>query len=259
MSERPLLERWYPETSFGGFTHVDGTIAFYTRVNGLLRSESVVLDLGCGRGAGAEDPVLWRRELRDLRGDRRRVIGVDLDPEALTNPTIDEFRLMETQELPLPDELVDVCIADVVLEHVHDIDGFFSEVVRVLKPGGYVCIRTPNVWSYMGIASRAIPNRLHTRVLGRIQPDRQEEDVFPTVYRCNSIRRLRRALDRHAFEGVVIAHESEPAYLSFSGLLYALAVFHQRHAPRAVRRTLLAFGRKPIPRRPLPPPASAAE
>ena len=255
MSRPTLLERWYPETSFGGFTHVDGTIAFYTRVNCLLRSESVVLDLGCGRGAGAEDSVPWRRELRDLRGERRRVIGVDLDPEASTNPTIDEFRLMETQELPLPDALVDVCIADVVLEHVQDVDGFFSEVARVLKPGGYVCIRTPNVWNYMGIASRAIPNQLHTRVLARIQPDRQEEDVFPTVYRCNSVWRLQRALARHSFESVVIPHEAEPAYLSFSGVLYSFAVFHQRHAPRAVRRTLLAFGRKPIPTQP-PPPAS---
>ena len=246
MTARKPLERWYPETAFGGFTHVDGTIAFYVRANGLLGAESVVLDLGCGRGAGAEDSVPWRRELRDLRGERRRVIGVDLDPDAAANPTIDEFRLMETEEIPVPDESIDLCIADVVVEHVQDVDAFFSEVVRVLKPGGYVCIRTPNAWSYMGIASRAIPNRLHARVLARIQPDRHEEDVFPTVYRCNSIRRLRHAFDRHSLEGVVIAHESEPAYLSFSRALYALAVFHQRHAPRALRRTLLAFGRKPL-------------
>ena len=257
MSERTLLQRWYPETSFGGFTHVDGTIAFYTRVNGLLNETSVVLDLGCGRGAGAEDPLPWRRELRDLRGARRRVIGVDLDPDAATNPTIDEFVLMESETLPLPDELIDVCVADVVVEHVQDVDGFFSEIARVLKPGGYVCIRTPNVWNYMGIASRAIPNRLHTRVLARIQPDRQEEDVFPTVYRCNSVRRLQQALARHSFEGVVIPHEAEPAYLSFSRVLYAFAVFHQRHAPRRIRRTLLAFGRKPSPKQPRPPTSAA--
>lgn len=255
MTARRLLERWYPETSFGGFTHVDGTIAFYIRVNALLSADSVILDLGCGRGAGAEDPVVWRRELRDLRGDRRRVIGVDLDPEAASNPTIDEFRLLESDKLPLPDELVDVCVADVVLEHVQDVDAFFSEVGRVLKPGGYLCIRTPNVWNYMGIASRVIPNRLHARVLARLQPDRQEEDVFPTVYRCNSIRRLRRALERHSFKGVVIAHEAEPAYLSFSGALYALAVFHQRHAPRALRRTLLVFGCKPTRKAAWVPPA----
>jgi SAM-dependent methyltransferase len=255
VTARTALERWYPETAFGGFTHVDGTIAFYVRVNGLLDADSVVLDLGCGRGAGAEDSVPWRRELRDLRGEQRRVIGVDLDPAAAANPTIDEFRLMETEKIPLSDESVDVCVADVVVEHVQDVDAFFSEVVRVLRPGGYVCIRTPNAWSYMGIASRAIPNRLHARVLARIQPDRDEADVFPTVYRCNSIRRLRRAFDRHSLEGVIIAHESEPAYLSFSRVLYALAVFHQRHAPRALRRTLLAFARRPFVHSAEPPAA----
>ena len=88
---------------------------------------------------------------------------------------------------------------------------------------------------------------LHARVLARIQPDRHEEDVFPTVYRCNSVRRLRaRVSTGTRWKGVVIAHESEPAYLSFSRTLYALAGFHQRHAPRALRRTLLAFGRKPL-------------
>jgi SAM-dependent methyltransferase len=241
-----LVERWYPEIAFGGFTHVDGTIAFYIRVHGLLAENSIVLDVGCGRGAAAEDPVPWRRALRDLRGERRHVIGVDLDPAAAVNPIIDEFRLIEAARLPVPDEHVDVCIADVVVEHVDDVDAFFAEIARVLKPGGSVCIRTPNAWNYMGIASRVIPNRLHTRVLSRIQPDRLEEDVFPTVYRCNTVRRLRRALERQSLEAVVVPHEPEPAYVSFSRPLYALAVFHERHAPRVLRRTLLAFGRKPM-------------
>jgi SAM-dependent methyltransferase len=229
----------------GGFTHVDGTVAFYTRVNGVLDPKSVVLDLGCGRGAGAEDTVAWRRELRDLRGRCRLVIGADVDPLASTNPTIDEFHLIEGDRLPLPDEHVDLCVVDFVLEHVQDVDAFFSEVVRVLKPGGHVCIRTPNVWNYMGIASRVIPNKWHAHVLTRVQPERSEGDIFPTVYRCNSIGRLKRALERRGLETVIVAHESEPAYVSFSKVLYALAVFHQRYAPRRLRCMLLAFARKP--------------
>jgi SAM-dependent methyltransferase len=242
--EESLAERWYPEKQFGGFTHVDGTIAFYERVNGLLEPESVVLDLGCGRGVGVDDPVPWRRALRNLKGRCRLVIGADVDPAAATNPTIDEFRFIEDGRLPIPDEQVDLCIADFVLEHVQDVDGFFSEVVRVLKPGGFLCIRTPNVWSYMGITSQLIPNRLHARVLARVQPDRAEEDVFPTVYRCNSVRRLRATFANHGLNGVVLTQDSEPAYLSFSKVLYALGVFHQRHAPRPIRHMLLAYARK---------------
>jgi len=77
-----------------------------------------------------------------------------------------------------------------------------------------------------------------------VQADRKEEDIFPTVYRCNTARKLGAALDRHGFEAVVQTQEPEPAYLSFSGVLYALGVFHQRHAPRPFRRMLLAYAQK---------------
>ena len=32
-----FTERFYPQIRFGGFTHADGTIAFYVRVNALLK------------------------------------------------------------------------------------------------------------------------------------------------------------------------------------------------------------------------------
>jgi SAM-dependent methyltransferase len=243
-SGRAPIDRWYPERRFGGFTHVDGTVAFYTRVNSLLLPTSVVLDLGCGRGAASEDPVTWRRELQLFRDKCARVLGADVDPSASSNPNIDEFHLIEAGRVPLPDESVDVCVADFVVEHVEDVDVFFAESARVLKPGGYLCIRTPNVWSYMGVASRLVPTRLHSRVLGRVQAERKEEDIFPTVYRCNSVGKLRAALTRHGLEAVVQTQEPEPAYLSFSGVLYALGVFHQRHAPRAFRRMLVAYAQK---------------
>ena len=48
---------FYPESKFGGFTDINGHIVFYTRVNALIASASVVLDVGCGRGAYGEDPL----------------------------------------------------------------------------------------------------------------------------------------------------------------------------------------------------------
>ena len=238
------VDKWYPERRFGGFTHVDGTVVFYTRVNSLLDRSTVVLDLGCGRGVAAEDPVPLRRELQVLRGKCARVLGADVDPAAADNPNIDEFHLIADGRVPVPDATIGLCLADFVVEHVQDVDGFFSEAARVLEPGGYLCIRTPNTWSYMGVASRLVPTRLHARVLGRVQADRKEEDIFPTVYRCNTAHKLGAALDRHGFEAVVQTQEPEPAYLSFSGVLYALGVFHQRHAPRPFRRMLLAYAQK---------------
>jgi SAM-dependent methyltransferase len=240
MNQRPShTRRWYPEVRFGGFTNVDGTVAFYTRVNSVLDPSFVVLDLGCGRGAAAFDPVPWRRALRQLKRRCDRVIGADVDPTAATNPFIDDFHLIEEGRIALPDGCVDVCVSDSVVEHVENVDSFFSECARVLRSGGYLFIRTPNVWGYPAIASRVVPHRFHAALVRRPQ-----EDVFPTVYRCNSRRKLRRTLERHGFDSVVQAVEAEPGYLSFSSFLYALGVLHQRYAPSALRDMLFAYARK---------------
>ena len=63
-----LLNTFYPETTFGGFSDVDGTLVFYARVRELTGASATVLDVGCGRGAASEDPIRVRREIRTLRG-----------------------------------------------------------------------------------------------------------------------------------------------------------------------------------------------
>ena len=127
---------YYPESKFGGFTDIDGTIAFYIRVNSLINHSSVVLDVGCSRGTYAKDPISVRRELRIFKGKCKKVIGIDVDEIANDNPFIDEFNLIQSSHWPLQDDSVDVCICDSVLEHVENPDLFFSECQRVIKRGG---------------------------------------------------------------------------------------------------------------------------
>jgi SAM-dependent methyltransferase len=240
-----LIDHHYPEHRFGGFTDVDGTIVFYTRIRALLQSRDVVLDIGCGRGSGGEDPVLTRRELRLLRGRCGRVIGIDIDPVGRANPTVDEFRLISSTNWPVENESIDLAFADFVLEHIAEPDHFFAECRRVVKLGGYLCIRTSNVLSYFGLASILVPNKRHREVLKAVQPERRPEDVFPTVYRANTERRLRRLLSRYGFEAAVYGYEAEPSYVPPSrSILYRLAVWHARYAPRRFKVGLFAFGRR---------------
>src|SRR5689334_7895445 len=82
---------FYPETSFGGFTDIDGTVIFYTRVNALVQPSFVVVDFGCGRGAHSEDPIIFRQNLRSFKGKVLKVIGLDLDPAGAKNSTLNEF------------------------------------------------------------------------------------------------------------------------------------------------------------------------
>ena len=239
-----IKERFYPETRFGGFTHVDGTIAFYTRVNALLKPTDVVLDIGCGRGALADDPVPYRRSLRILKGKAAKVLGIDVDEAGRENPFLDEFREIQGDRWPVEDSSVDLAVSDFVVEHITEPDVFFAEAARVIKPGGHLCLRTPNKHSYFGLASRLIPSRFHASITKKTQEKRQEEDVFPTVYQCNTRRSLYRVLREHGFDSVICSHEAEPGYLSFSWVAYWLGVLYQRMAPSGVRNNLLGFARR---------------
>ena len=233
---------YYPESSYGGFTGVDGTLAFYLRVNALITPASRVLDFGCGRGCYGEDPVELRRQMRILRGKCAYVAGADIGEDAAQNPYLDEVRLFRPGEaVPYPDASFDVLLADCVVEHLPDPDAFFVEARRLLKPGGQLCLRTSNVLSYFGLASLLVPASRREQVLRRTRPDRKDEDSFPTLYRCNTVFAIRRALEAGGFSGVAFGHESEPRYLGFSRIAYHFGVWHQRWAPGFLRPAIFAF------------------
>ncbi|HTQ09794.1 MAG TPA: class I SAM-dependent methyltransferase [Fimbriimonadaceae bacterium] len=238
-----LVRRFYPEVDFGGYAAVNGTAVFYLRVNALVKPDSVVLDIGCGRGAWLEDPCAIT-EMRKFKGRCAEVIGIDVDEAAAANPSLDRYEMIENGRWPVADASVDVAFADYVVEHIEDVDAFFAEARRVLKPGGHLCLRTPNRHFYVAWLSRMIPNRLHGRLVSRVQQGRHEEDVFPTVYRCNTRRSLLRTFGKHGLSGVVMLHEAEPLYLTFHPAAFWLGVMHQRHAPAGLRANLFAFARK---------------
>jgi SAM-dependent methyltransferase len=238
-----LKEKFYPESTFGGFSDVDGTVAFYSRVNALARPHSVVVDFGCGRGSYAEDHVIFRRNLTCLKGRVARVIGVDIDTVGLENPALDEFRqLTPGSEWPVESNSADIILCDWVMEHLPEPDPFFREAKRVLAQRGYLCIRTLNSRSYVGLASQFVPNKYHDRILSKTQRNRKPEDIFPTLYRCNTISALRRKMSSHGFNAVVYGHEAEPSYLLFSKLAYCMGVLHQRFAPGFLRPSIFGFG-----------------
>ena len=242
------MQAFYPESRFGGFSDLDGTIAFYARVQALLTPESVVLDFGCGRGAYRDDAVAPRRDLRTFKGKARKVIGLDVDPGAEGNPFLDEFHLLSGDPWPVADASVDLCVTDNVMEHVERPEFFFAEAQRVLVEGGFICIRTPNAWNYVAIVSKLIPNRAHAKILARVEEKKKkEQDIFPTFYRCNTISKLRGALGHAGFRHVVYGYDAEPNYLAFSKLSYGLGVLYQKLCPAFLGSSLFAFGqlRKP--------------
>ena len=225
---------------FGGYSRIDGTVAFYQRVRALLRADSIVLDVGCGRGVLADDPNPVRRNLQILRGHCAQVIGLDVDRSGEHNPYLDEFRLIQGDGWPAAG--ADLVISDYVLEHLSNPAGYFREAWRALVPGGFICIRTTNALGYVALSARVIPERYHDRFLAGMRDGR---DTFPTLYRCNSVRRIQRAMRAAGFDCVVWGHTAEPRYLEFSPTLYRASLWFQHLAPHWLAPTLFAFGQKP--------------
>lgn len=247
---RRLVERHFPEYRAGGFTRLDTTVAFYTRISALLRPESIVLDFGAGRGRQiVEGPPGLVRNLCTVRGKVRRVIGVDPDPAVLSNPGLDEAHLLELApdgsfRLPLPDASVDLVIADWVFEHVADPATTARELARVLVPGGWIAVRTPNRWGYIATGNRLVPERLKGTLLSRLQPKRREEDVFPALYRLNTRADLERHFPPHQWYLATWNVPVEPAYAGTSSVLWALFRLVDKLTPPVCRPVLLAFLQK---------------
>jgi SAM-dependent methyltransferase len=207
------LASLFPEIGAGGYTRQDGAIEFYTRVHALLHPKMTVLDFGAGRGSDDSDPVKARRELRALRGRVARVVGVDVDAAVLENPGLDEALVVgDGDPIPMDDLAADLVIVDRTFEHLPAPERVARELERVLRPGGWVCGRTPHKWGYVGISARAVPNKLHTTALRRLQPWRESRDIFPTAYRCNTHRDLRTCFPVDRWRHHSYGHYPEPLY-----------------------------------------------
>ena len=103
-----------------------------------VKEGDTVLDLGSGAGF---DCFLAAKRT----GETGRVIGVDMTPEMLAKARANaekggytnvEFREGEIEKLPVEDNSVDLVISNCVINLSPDKEAVFSEIHRVLKPGG---------------------------------------------------------------------------------------------------------------------------
>ena len=129
----------YPEKALGGFSRFDISVLFYNLIRGVINEDSIVVDLGAGRGEQIDRATHnFMRDIHLVKGKCQKLIGLDVDDAVLSNPYVDEAYVYEVDApLPLEDESVDVVFADWVVEHVEFPDRFANEIARVLKPGGW--------------------------------------------------------------------------------------------------------------------------
>lgn len=99
-----------------------------------------VIDVGCGEGYG---PAMLARAAAG-------VLGVDIAPEVVRHARSTyraenlSFEVMEVCGLDVPSGSFDAAVSFQVVEHLVDESGYFSEISRVLAPGGTALFTTPN-------------------------------------------------------------------------------------------------------------------
>ena len=228
----------------GGFSDNDGTIDFYLRINSLLSREHTVLDFGAGRAAWFEDDKCeTRRNIRLLKGKVKKVIASDVDKAVLENRASDEQIYMESGELEIECNSIDLVVADYVLEHIADPPKFLSQVDNCLKSGGWFCARTPHKYSYVSIAASMVKNSSHAKLLRNMQPDRKEVDVFPTTYKMNTMNDIKRAFI--GWNDMTFIFRADPAYFFASKTIFRLQSAMHRIMPKEFCGNLFVFVQKP--------------
>ncbi|MEI6089339.1 MAG: class I SAM-dependent methyltransferase [bacterium] len=102
-----------------------------------ISSDKRILDLGAGHGA-------FTQKLHEMGYN---VSACDLFPELFEFNEVECKKVDITQTFPYDDNSFDIVIAVEVSEHIVDHEMFFSELSRILVPGGTLYISTPNILS----------------------------------------------------------------------------------------------------------------
>ena len=107
-----------------------------------IKKGDVVVDLGSGAG---NDCFIARAET----GDSGKVIGIDFTEAMIEKARANveklgfnnvEFRQGDIEKIPMAANMADVVVSNCVMNLVPDKDIAYSEVYRILKPGGHFSI-----------------------------------------------------------------------------------------------------------------------
>lgn len=105
-----------------------------------IENNIIIVDFGCGNGK-----IL--SEIKKINS-KAKLIGLDVSITALEQakkdfPEIEFYKITDGGKFPFNDETIDFIFSSEVIEHIYDTENAFSEIARILKPGGKILLTTP--------------------------------------------------------------------------------------------------------------------
>jgi len=155
------------------------------------------LDLGCGHHILPE----WRNQQEQVLVKRcKSVTGLDYDLESLLKPSIISKKVRgEVSHLPFKNQSFDLVTANMVIEHLEHPEIEFTEVNRILAPGGRFIFHTPNAFGHPSIMTRMVPDRIKNQ-LAYLLDGRPPGDIFKTHFKANTRKRIDALARANGFE-----------------------------------------------------------
>jgi SAM-dependent methyltransferase len=145
-AERRFAHPWTP-------SRFDATRAARLREVLTGRPRGPVLDLGCWDGQFISHVV-----------DGDRVVGLDVSQAALQDARrrgVVALRGQVETTLPFLAESFTTVVAAEIIEHVFDTQAVVDELARVLRPGGWLAVTTPNLVALSGRAQLLLGRSPH--------------------------------------------------------------------------------------------------
>lgn len=158
-----------------------------------IKAGDTVVDLGAGAGNDAF-------VARSIAGADGRVIGIDMTPAMIERGRLNahrlgftnvDFILGDIEAIPLPDNTADVVVSNCVLNLVPDKNLAFSEMYRIMKPGGHFAISDVVTYGTLPDDVRSSAELYVGCVAGAIDADLYLETVRQAGFHNVQVRRRR--------------------------------------------------------------------
>lgn len=118
-----------------------------------------VADIGCRTGTEAA--------YYQVQAGIKEMHGFEIGPDPLVEASKKGLQVHEwisgITSCPVSDNFFDAVVAGDLIEHLLDTDIFLEELVRVIKPGGYLLITTPNLawwWNRVRLLIGKVPGNI---------------------------------------------------------------------------------------------------